>query len=252
MKMVELIKIGVKGGEFDLSALYRSQMSVENLTLVLLDLKSQYQQSLQKLNIFSLNSLQEPLCSDLLGNIGSFEEETFQNSSYFQAVDMQVKKQTALKNYRNSPIKQVTVGLAYNDEMDITRTALSLQVPLTWGANKRNSVEVAKERELAALSQKSYLQKELEVILQAYKIKQHNNAMKLQYINDKLILKAYKTVELMQERFKVGEANYLEYISSQEALFNYVLQTIKIRKDALVEQAKLYSKLGISPLKEQK
>ena len=251
-KMTALINVGFKGGEFDLSSLYGSQISMENLTLTLLDLDGQYKQSLQRLNIFTLKSLQEPQCSDLPTDIASFEKESFTNSPYFQALDMQVQKQSALKNYRQSSIKQITVGFTYYDEMDLTRSAAYVRIPLTWGAKKTNSIEVAKQQELAAFTQKNYLQKELEIILQAYKRQQHNNAEKLAYINDKLILKAYKTVELMQERFQAGEANYLEYISSQKMLFSYVLQTIQIRKDALSARAKLYIKLGISPLKEQK
>ena len=251
-KMTALIKIGFKGGEFDLSSLYRSQINVENLTLSLIDLESQYQQSLQKLNLFTRNSLEEPQCSDLPTDIALFEEESFTNSPYFQALEINVKKKSALKNYRQSPIEQVTVGLGYNDEMDITRSVAYVQIPLTWGAKKTNSLEVAKQQELAAFTQKNYLQKELETTLKAYKFQQHSNTKKLAYINDKLILKAYKTVELIQERFQSGEANYLEYISSQKTLFSYVLQTIQIRKDALATRATLYTKLGISPLKEQK
>jgi len=251
-KMTALIKVGVNGGEFDLSSLYRSQMSVEKISLEILSLTNEYKQSLQKLNLFALKNSIEPQCSDLAVDITPFADERFTNSLYYQAFHMQVKKKSALTNYRKSVINKITVGLSYDDEMDLTRSSVYVQLPLTWGDKKSNAVEVAKEQELSALSQQSYLQRELENRLESYRLEQQNNRQKLDYINDKLILKAYKTVELIKERFQAGEANYLEYINSQQTLFDFILQTIEIRRDALQAQAKIYAILGISPIKEQK
>ncbi|WP_297441296.1 TolC family protein [Sulfurimonas sp.] len=252
-KMTALIQVGVDGGEFDLSSLYRSQMSVDNLSLKILSLKNNYKQSLQRLNLFSTKATAiEPQCSDLPADITPFADESFTKSPYSQAFHLQAKKQTALKKYRDSLVDKITVGLSYDDEMDVTRSSAYLQVPLTWGDKRTNTLEVAKQQELAAFSQQNYLQQELENTLASYRLEQQNNAQKLAYINDKLILKAYKTAQLMKERFQAGEANYLEYINSQQTLFDFILQTIHIRRDALQAQAKLYTKLGISPLKEQK
>lgn len=251
-KMTALIQAGVEGGEFDLSSLYRSQISVEKLSLEILNLKNAYKQSLQKLNLFSLKNSVEPQCSDLPVDIAPFVDESFTNSLYYQAFHIQTKKKSALKDFRSSPIDKITIGLSYNNEMDLTRSSAYIQIPLTWDDKKTNAVEVAKEQELSALSKQNYLQQELQNRLESYRLEQQKNTQQLSYINDKLILKAYKTAELMKERFQAGEANYLEYINTQQTLFDFILETIKIRRDALQAQAKIYAKLGISPLKEQK
>ncbi|WP_457744683.1 TolC family protein [Sulfurimonas sp.] len=250
IKLTKLIEDGVKGGEFDRSALLRSELIVERLELRIAELKSHYYESLQSLMLYS-NKKAEPLCQDLLFEIPQVKVLE-KDSLLYQSLEADITSSSSLQHFRSTMIPEATIGMGYDNEMDLSRSLVFIQIPLTKGSRRESQLEASIEAKLAAREKMLFAKEQIQTQLRTYKIMQEIRRKNFRRLNDKLIPKAYESSELLLERFKGSEGSYLAYIDSQTLLFDLLLQSVDIHAQALLAQAKLYQTLGIDPLKDTK
>lgn len=247
----KLMKLSVQAGELDMSALLRSELRSDNLKLKTQRLKDKYEQSLQELNLFS-NHIDEPQCNDISFELSTRSKELLEKSILYKLIAQETQTNKALHEFKNRTFQKMNIGIAYDNEVDLTRSSVYIQLPLSLSQKNSNTIEALKLKQLSSASNQIFLQRKLEKEIALYELRKKNALKNLHYINDTLVLKAYKSAELMKERFKGGEANYLEFINSQTLLFALLINAIETKESALLQEATLYEKLGISPLKETK
>ena len=250
IKLTMLISEGVQGGEFDRSALLRSELVVEDLQLQVHTLESRYYEALQTLQLYTDKS-EEPLCRDLPMEIAlTANPET--DSTLYQYLENEVSAASALQNYSDTMIQNVTVGVGYDNEMDLSRAVVFMQIPLTQGSRRASEREAATKAQLSAEQQLIFSKAQIHSQIRIYYTAQLTRKNALTRLNDELIPKAYESTVLLQERFMGSEGSYLAYIESQKMLFDLLIRGIETRSDALLAQAKLYRTLGIDPQKDIK
>lgn len=247
----QLMKLSVEAGELDMSALLRSELRSDNLKLKTQRLEDKYKQSLQELNLFS-NSMDEPQCNDISFELSTNSNKLLEKSLLYKLIAQETQTNKALHEFKDRTFQKMNIGIVYDNEVDITRSSVYIQLPLSLSQKNSNTIEALKLKQLSSASNQIFLQRKLEKEIALYELRKKNALKNLHYINDTLVLKAYKSAELMKERFKGGEANYLEFINSQTLLFELLINAIETKESALLQEATLYEKLGISPLKETK
>lgn len=247
----QLMKLSVEAGELDMSALLRSELRSDNLKLKTQRLEDKYKQSLQELNLFS-NSMNEPQCNDISFELSTNSNKLLEKSLLYKLIAQETQTNKALHEFKDRTFQKMNIGIVYDNEVDITRSSVYIQLPLSLSQKNSNTIEALKLKQLSSASNQIFLQRKLEKEIALYKLRKKNTLKNLHYINDTLVLKAYKSAELMKERFKGGEANYLEFINSQTLLFELLINAIETKESALLQEATLYEQLGISPLKETK
>jgi len=250
IELTKLIDEGVQGGEFDRSALLRSELVVDELQLRIRDLESQYYEALQTLQLYTKSS-EEPLCQDLPFAI-TLKDGLEEDSLLYQYLESEIAATSALKNFRSSAIQEVTLGIGYDDEMDLTRGIVFVQIPLTQGSRRQSEREAASQAKLAAQEQLLFSRAQMQSQIRSYQMAQQTRQNAYQRLNDVLIPAAYESSVLLLERFMGSEGSYLEYIDSQKALFDLLIRGIETRADSLLAQARLYRTLGIDPQKDIK
>lgn len=245
-----LISEGVKGGEFDRSALLRSELVVEDLELRIRNLESLYYEALQTLQLYTAKE-DEPLCRDLPLEIAlTANPET--DSTLYQYLENEVSAASALHNFSDTTIQNVTLGVGYDNETDLSRALVFVQIPLTQGSRRDSQRQAAAKAKLSAQQNLLFSQAQIHAQIRIYYTAQLTRKNGLGRLNDELIPKAYETTVLLQERFMGSEGSYLAYIESQKMLFDLLIRGIETRSDALLAQAKLYRTLGIDPQKDTK
>ncbi len=245
-----LIKIGVEGGEFDRSTLLQSELIVDELKLHIAALESSYFKALQTLQLYTKEE-GEPLCQDLPYKL-SLTQEFEKASLLYQNLENQITTSTALHNFYDTPVQDITVGIGYDNEMDLSRAIAFVQIPLTQGSRRQNEREVAIQSKLAAQEQLIFTKAQIDAEIRSYKNIQETRKKNLQKLRNILIPKAYESAVLLQERFMGSEGSYLAYIQSQKLLFDLLLRDISTHSKELLAQAKLYKSLGIDPQMEIK
>ncbi len=250
IKLTMLISEGVQGGEFDRSALLRSELVVEDLQLQVHTLESRYYEALQTLQLYTDKS-EEPLCRDLPLEI-ALTENPQTDSTLYQYLENEVSAASALQNYSDTMIQNVTVGVGYDNEMDLSRAIVFMQIPLTQGSRRASEREAATKAQLSAQQQLIFSKAQIHSQIRIYYTAQLTRKNALARLNDELIPKAYESTVLLQERFMGSEGSYLAYIESQKMLFDLLIRGIETRSDALLAQAILYRTLGIDPQKDIK
>ena len=249
-KLTMLISEGVQGGEFDRSALLRSELVVEELQLRVHTLQSRYYEALQTLQLYT-NKSEEPLCQDLPLEI-SLTANPETDSTLYQYLEQEVSAASALQNFSDTTFQNLTVGVGYDNEMDLSRAIVFMQIPLTQGSRRASEREAATKAQLSAQQQLLFSKAKIHAQIRIYYTAQLTRKNALARLNDELIPKAYETTVLLQERFMGSEGSYLAYIESQKMLFELLIRGIETRSDALLAQAKLYRTLGIDPQKDMK
>jgi len=247
----QLMKLSVEAGELDMSALLQSELRSDSLELKTKRVEDDYKQSLQELNLFS-NSIDEPQCSDISFELSTNSNKLLEKSLLYKLIVQETQTNKALHEFKDRIFQKMNIGIAYDNEVDITRSSVYIQLPLSLSQKNSNTIEALKLKQLSSASNQIFLQRKLEKETALYELRKKNALKNLHYINDTLVLKAYKSAELIKERFKGGEANYLEFINSQTLLFELLINAIETKESALLQEATLYEKLGISPLKETK
>ncbi len=250
IKLTQLIDEGVKGGEFDRSALLRSEVVVQKLQLRIRALHARYYEALQQLRLFT-DKEGEPLCQDLPYGVTAIEDIE-SNALLYQYLKSEISTAQALENFQGTTLQNITVGVGYDNEIDLSRALLFMQIPLSKGSRQESAYEAAIEAKMAAQERLAFTKKQLQTQILAYTNTQDIRQENLKRLNDILIPKAYETSELLLARFMGSEGSYLAYIDSQTTLFDLLMQGIDTHADALRAEAKLYQTLGINPLKETK
>lgn len=250
IELTALINDGVEGGEFDRSALLRSELVVDDLALRVQNLESLYYEALQSLQLYTQMD-DEPLCRDLPLEI-SLTANPETDSTLYQQLEYAVSATSALKTFNDTTIRNVTLGVGYDNEMDLSRAVVFMQIPLTPGSKRSSEREAATKAHLSAQQQLLFSKAQIQSQIRIYYTAQLTRQNALARLNDELIPKAYETTVLLQERFMGSEGSYLAYIESQKMLFELLIQGIETRSDALIAQAKLYRTLGIDPQKDTK
>ncbi len=245
-----LIDEGVKGGEFDRSALLRSELVVDSLQLRILTLESLYYESLQTLQLYT-NRDEEPLCRDLPLEI-SLTANPETDSTLYQYLEKEVSAASALQNFTDTTVQNITLGVGYENEMDLSRAVAFMQIPLTPGSRRSSQREAATKAQLSAQQELLFSKARIHAQIRSYYTAQLTRKNALARLNDELIPKAYESTVLLQERFMGSEGSYLAYIESQKMLFELLNRGIETRSDALLAQANLYRILGIDPQKDIK
>jgi len=249
-QLTQLIDEGVKGGEFDQSALLRSELVVDRLQLRIAALESLYYASLQTLQLYT-DKEEEPLCRDLpLEIILTANPET--DSILYQYLENELSAASALRNFTDTSIQSITLGAGYENEMDLSRAIVFMQIPLSPGSRRQSQREASQKAQLAAQQNLSFSKAKIQAQIRSYYTAQLTRKNTLARINDELIPRAYESTVLLEERFKGAEGSYLSYIESQKTLFELLNRGIEIRFEALLAQAILYQTLGIDPNKDIK
>lgn len=248
IELTKLIDEGVRGGEFDRSALLRSELIVDELQLRIRELESRYYEALQTLQLYASQE-QEPLCQDLPFDI-SIKDDLEADSLLYRYLESEIAASSALKAFHATALKEVSVGVGYDNEMDLSRGIVFMQIPLTQGSRRESEREAATQSKLAAQQQLLFAKAEMQAQIRSYKKAQQTRQKAYQRLNDILIPTAYETSVLLQERFMGSEGSYLAYIESQKALFDLLIRGIDTRADALLAKARLYRTLGIDPQKD--
>ena len=250
IELTLLISEGVEGGEFDRSALLRSELVVQALQLRIRDLNSRYFEALQTLQLYTGKS-EEPLCQDLPFEVVTTDHlET--DSLLYQYLESEITTASTLHNFRSSTVQEITLGVGYDNEMDLSRAIVFMQIPLTQGSRRKSEREAAVTAKMAAQEQLLFSKNQIESQIRTYTTVQQIRQESFNRLNDILIPKAYETSVLLLERFMGSEGSYLAYIDSQTMLFDLLLQGIDIHANTLLAQAKLYRTLGIDPQKDIK
>ncbi|WP_345976976.1 TolC family protein [Sulfurimonas sp. HSL3-7] len=250
IELTKLIDEGVKGGEFDRSALLRSELIVDELQLRIRDLESRYYEALQTLQLYTQTD-EEPLCQDLPFAV-TLQDDLEADSLLYRYLESEITASSALKAFHATAIKEVSVGVGYDNEMDLSRGIVFMQIPLTQGSRRESEREAAAQSKLAAQQQLLFAKAEMQAQIRSYKTAQQTRQKAYQRLNDILIPTAYETSVLLLERFMGSEGSYLAYIDSQKTLFDLLIRGIDTRADTLLAQAKLYRTLGIDPQKDIK
>ena len=250
IELTKLIDEGVQGGEFDRSALLRSELIVDELRLRIRDLESRYYEALQTLQLYTLTD-EEPLCQDLPFSV-DLQNDLEADSLLYRYLESEIAASSALKAFHGTPIKEVSVGVGYDNEMDLTRGIVFMQIPLTQGSRRESEREAAAQSKLAAQQHLLFAKAEMQAQIRSYKTAQQTRQNAYRRLNDILIPTAYETSVLLLERFMGSEGSYLAYIESQKMLFDLLIRGIDARADTLLAQARLYRTLGIDPQKDIK
>jgi len=250
IELTKLIDEGVKGGEFDRSALLRSELIVDELRLRIRELESRYFETLQTLQLYT-NSTEEPLCQDLSFEIAS-QDDLEADSLFYQSLESEIATTGALKAFHSTAVSEVTLGIGYDNEIDLSRGTLFVQIPLTQGSRRQSEREAAAQMKLAAQEKLLFTKAQIGAQLRSYAAAQENRQTTYLRLNDILIPTAYETSSLLLERFMGSEGSYLAYIESQKVLFDLLIKSIDTRAETLLAQARLYRILGIDPQKDIK
>jgi len=250
IELTKLISEGVKGGEFDRSALLRSELIVNELQLRIRELESRYFETLQTLQLYT-NSTEEPLCQDLPFEIAS-QDDLEADSLLYQSLESEISATSALNNFHGSPVSELTLGIGYDNEIDLSRAIVFMQIPLTQGSRRQSERQAAAQMKLAAQQKLIFTKAQIQAQLRSYAAAQENRQNSYGRLNDVLIPTAYETSSLLLERFMGSEGSYLAYIDSQKALFDLLIKSIDTRAETLLAQARLYRILGIDPQKDIK
>lgn len=250
IKLTQLISEGVQGGEFDRSALLRSELVVQALQLRIRKLNSQYFESLQALQLYSGKS-EEPLCQDLPFKV-VITQDLESDSLLYQYLKSEITTTSRLHDFRSTTIQEMTLGVGYDNEMDLSRAIVFMQIPLTQGSRRSSEREAAVSAKMAAQEQLIFSKKQIESQIRSYTTTQQIRQESFNRLNDILVPKAYETSVLLLERFMGSEGSYLAYINSQTMLFDLLLQGIDTHSNALLAQVKLYQTLGIDPQRDLK
>ena len=252
IELTKLIDQGVKGGEFDRSALLRSELIVDELQLRIRDLQNQYYETLQTLRLYTRKeNNEEPFCQDLPSEI-TIAENPEQDSTLYRYLESEITATSTLQNFRNTAVQDIKLGVGYDNEIDLSRGIVFMQIPLTQGSRRNSEREAAAQAKLAAQQQLLFAKAQIEAQIRTYTAAQQTRLETFQRLNDILIPKAYESSVLLLERFMGSEGSYLSYIDSQRALFDLLIQGIDTRANALLAQAKLYRTLGVDPQKDIK
>ncbi len=250
IELTRLINEGVKGGEFDRSSLLRSELIVDDLQLRIRDLETQYNEALQMLQLYTRTE-EEPLCQDLPLEI-LIDNNLEAESTLYSYLEGEISAASALKSFRDTTVQDITVGVGYDNEIDLTRAVVFMQIPLTQGSRRKSEREAATQSKLAAQEQLIFAKAQMQSQIRTYTTTQQSRQKSLKRLDDILIPKAYETSVLLLERFMGSEGSYLDYIESQKALFDLLLRGIDTRAQALLAQARIYRTLGIDPQKDIK
>ncbi|MDQ1340087.1 MAG: hypothetical protein QG567_1244 [Campylobacterota bacterium] len=251
LELTALIQEGVAGGEFDLSSLLRSELSADELQLNIDALKSNYSESLNMLYAYTQNDSDEPLCRDLEYEI-TLSDDLAEHSILYAQLESEIKTASALNKFRSNTMQDITLGVGYDDETDLTRATVFLKIPLSAGDRLENERETARLSQLNAQQQLLFTKKEMHSQIHAYMVAQETRSATLKRLNDVLILRAYQTAVLLKERFIGSEGTYLEYIDSENTLFSLLIRSVDTATESLLAKAKLYYTLGIDPQKDIK
>jgi outer membrane protein TolC len=250
IELTRLIGEGVKGGEFDRSALLRSELVVDELRLRIRELESGYFETIQMLRLYT-GSTEEPLCQDLSFEITS-QEGLEADALLYRSLESEIATMGALKAFHSTAVSELTLGIGYDNEMDLSRATLFMQIPLTQGSRRQSERQSAAQMKLAAQEKLLFAKAQIRAQLRSYAAAQENRQNTYVRLNDILIPTAYETSSLLLERFMGSEGSYLAYIDSQKALFDLLIKSIDIRAETLLAQARLYRTLGIDPQKDIK
>ena len=248
--LTQLIGEGVRGGEFDRSALLRSELIVDELQLRIRELESRYYEALQTLQLYTSKE-EEPFCQDLPFSV-SLQDDLEADSLLYRYLENEIAASSALKAFHGTALKEISVGVGYDNEMDLTRGIVFMQIPLSQGSRRESEREAAAQSKLAAQQQLLFAKAEMQAQIRSYKKAQQTRLKTYQRLNDILIPTAYETSVLLLERFMGSEGSYLAYIESQKTLFDLLIRGIDTRADTLLAQARLYRTLGIDPQKDIK
>jgi outer membrane protein TolC len=252
IELTKLIDEGVKGGEFDRSSLLRSELIVDELQLRISALENQYYEELQSLQLYTRKeNNEEPFCQDLPSEI-AITENPEQYSTLYQYLESEITATSTLKNFRAAAVQDIKLGVGYDNEIDLSRGIVFMQIPLTQGSRRNSEREAATQAKLAAQQQLLFAKAQIESQIRTYTAAQQTRKNTFDRLNDVLIPKAYESSVLLLERFMGSEGSYLSYIDSQKALFDLIIQGIDTRANALLAQAKLYRTLGVDPQKDIK
>jgi outer membrane protein TolC len=252
IELTKLIDEGVKGGEFDRSSLLRSELIVDELQLRISALENQYYEELQSLQLYTRKeNNEEPFCQDLPSEI-AITENPEQYSTLYQYLESEITATSTLKNFRAAAVQDIKLGVGYDNEIDLSRGIVFMQIPLTQGSRRNSEREAATQAKLAAQQQLLFTKAQIESQIRTYTAAQQTRKNTFDRLNDVLIPKAYESSVLLLERFMGSEGSYLSYIDSQKALFDLIIQGIDTRANALLAQAKLYRTLGVDPQKDIK
>jgi outer membrane protein TolC len=252
IELTKLIDEGVKGGEFDRSALLRSELIVDELQLRISDLENRYFEALQSLRLYTRKeNSEEPFCQDLPSEI-AITENPEQYSTLYRYLESEIAATSALQNFRAAAVEEIKLGVGYDNEIDLSRGIVFMQIPLTQGSRRSSEREAAAQAKLAAHQQLLFAKAQVESQIRTYTAAQQTRLNTFERLNDVLIPKAYESSALLLERFMGSEGSYLSYIDSQKGLFDLLIQGIDTRADALLAQAKLYRTLGVDPQKDIK
>ena len=249
-ELTRLISIGVEGGEFDRSSLLQSELIVGDLELRIANLESGYYEALQKLNLYS-GKAEEPLCQDLAHEV-TFKIDIQKDSLLYQSLETQIKTSDARYSFNDTLLKDITVGVGYDNEIDINRGLVYVQIPLTQGSRRASVRESARQGKLAAQEALNFQTQKMNALQRSYIKAQTTRKERLSRLRDILIPKAYESAVLLQERFLGSEGSYLEYIQGQKYLFELLIRDIQTHADMLRAEAKYYRQLGIDPQEEKK
>ena len=252
IELTKLIDEGVKGGEFDRSALLRSELIVDELQLRISDLENRYYEALQSLQLYTRKEdSEEPFCQDLPSEI-TITENPEQYSTLYRYLESEITATSTLQNFRSTAVQDIKLGVGYDNEIDLSRGIVFVQIPLTQGSRRDSEREAATQAKLAAQQQLLFAKAQIEAQIRTYTAAQQTRKNTFDRLNDVLIPKAYESSVLLLERFMGSEGSYLSYIDSQKALFDLLIRGIDTRANALLAQAKLYRILGVDPQKDIK
>ncbi len=248
IELTRLIDQGVQGGEFDRSSLLRSELIVDDLELRIRALATEYNAALQTLQLYTRTN-EEPLCQDLPLEI-QLTDNLEADSTLYRYLEGEIAAASALKGFRDTPVQDITVGVGYDNEIDLSRAIVFVQIPLTRGSRRQSEREAAAQSKLATQEQLIFAKAQIQAEINTYITTQLSRQKSLTRLNDVLVPKAYETSVLLLERFMGSEGSYLEYIDSQKSLFDLLLLSIDTRAEALLAQARIYRTLGIDPQKD--
>ena len=249
-ELTHLISVGVEGGEFDRSSLLQSELIVGDLELRIANLESAYFEALEKLKLYSGRE-EEPLCQDLAHEV-RFDIDVEADSLLYRSLKKEIETSNALYKFSDTTLKDITIGVGYDNELDINRGLVYMQIPLTQGSRRASERESARQVQLAAHETLSFQTEVIRSLQRSYEKTQTMRKARLNRLRDDLIPKAYESAVLLQDRFLGSEGSYLEYIQGQKYLFELLIRDIQTHADMLLAEAKFYKQLGIDPLKEIK
>jgi outer membrane protein TolC len=209
IELTKLIDEGVKGGEFDQSALLRSELIVDELQLRISDLENRYFEALQSLRLYTRKeNSEEPFCQDLPSEI-AITENPEQYSTLYRYLESEIAATSALQNFRAAAVEEIKLGVGYDNEIDLSRGIVFMQIPLTQGSRRSSEREAAAQAKLAAHQQLLFAKAQVESQIRTYTAAQQTRLNTFERLNDVLIPKAYESSALLLERFMGSEGSYL-------------------------------------------